>query len=98
MGYRIHVVLHHWGSDRNGIGLGTDLPSLRMYVSKCLVFQADQCPQIVGFLAAGLVFESSMVNALVYSEDGAKEAAAAGYILLSMVAVSEWQDERPARD
>ena len=29
-----------------------------------------------------------MINALVYSEDGAKEAAAAGYILLSMVAVS----------
>ena len=28
-----------------------------------------------------------MVNALVYEEDGAKEAAAAGYILLCMVAV-----------
>lgn len=28
-----------------------------------------------------------MVNALVYSEDGAKEAAAAGYILLCMVSV-----------
>lgn len=35
-----------------------------------------------------MVFASSMINALVYSEDGAKEAAAAGYILLSMVAVS----------
>lgn len=34
-----------------------------------------------------------MVNALVYSEDGAKEAAAAGYILLSMVAVSTWRYE-----
>lgn len=34
------------------------------------------------------MFASSMINALVYSEDGAKEAAAAGYILLSMVAVS----------
>lgn len=33
------------------------------------------------------MFASSMINALVYSEDGAKEAAAAGYILLSMVAV-----------
>jgi SHO1 osmosensor len=43
--------------------------------------------QIVGFLAAGLVFTTSAVNSLVYSPDGAKEAAAAGHILLSMVAV-----------
>jgi SHO1 osmosensor len=43
--------------------------------------------KVVGFLAAGLVFTSSVVNALVYSADGAKEAAAAGFILLSMVAV-----------
>lgn len=42
---------------------------------------------IVGFLAAGLVFTSSVINALVYSADGAKEAAAAGFILLSMVAI-----------
>ena len=39
-----------------------------------------------------------MVNALVYYEDGAKEAAAAGYILLSMVAVSTRQHESQARD
>jgi SHO1 osmosensor len=39
-------------------------------------------------LAAGLVFQTSSVNSLVYSSDGAKEAAAAGFILLSMVAVS----------
>lgn len=44
--------------------------------------------QIVGFLGAGLVFCSSIINALVYSTEGAKEAAAAGYILLSMVCVS----------
>ena len=43
---------------------------------------------IVGFLAAGLVLTTSSVNALVYSPEGAKEAAAAGHILLSMVAVS----------
>ncbi|KAI5196167.1 high osmolarity signaling protein sho1 [Aureobasidium subglaciale] len=41
---------------------------------------------IVGFLAAGLVFTTSSVNSLVYSSDGAHEAAAAGFILLSMVA------------
>lgn len=39
-----------------------------------------------------------MVNALVYSSDGAKEAAAAGYILLSMVAVSTWQHDRQVGD
>lgn len=44
--------------------------------------------QVVGFLAAGLVFCSSIINALVYSPEGPKEAAAAGYILLSMVFVS----------
>lgn len=39
-----------------------------------------------------------MVNALVYSSDGAKEAAAAGYILLSMVAVSTRKMEWGVRD
>lgn len=43
---------------------------------------------IVGFLAAGLVLTTSSVNTLVYSPSGAKEAAAAGHILLSMVSVS----------
>jgi len=42
---------------------------------------------IVGFLAAGLVLTTSSVNSLVYSPEGAKEAAAAGHILLSMVAI-----------
>lgn len=42
---------------------------------------------IVGFLSAGLVLTSSAVNSLVYSPEGAKEAAAAGHILLSMVAI-----------
>lgn len=51
------------------------------------VIHADSL-QVVGFLAAGLVFCSSIINALVYSPEGPKEAAAAGYILLSMVFVS----------
>lgn len=42
---------------------------------------------IVGFLAAGLVFTTSSVNSLIYYSDGAKEAGAAGFILLSMVMV-----------
>ena len=44
--------------------------------------------QIVGFLAAGLTYSTSIVNDLVYSPEGDKEAAAAGFILLSMVMVS----------
>ncbi|EUC28168.1 hypothetical protein COCVIDRAFT_91475 [Bipolaris victoriae FI3] len=42
---------------------------------------------IVGFLAAGLVFTTSSVNSLVYSPVTPFEAAAAGYILLSMIAI-----------
>lgn len=44
---------------------------------------------IVGFLAAGLVFTTSSVNSLIYSGDKAHEAASAGFILLSMVAVRQ---------
>lgn len=40
---------------------------------------------LVGYLACGLVLTSSSVNALVYSSSAAREAAAAGFILLSMV-------------
>lgn len=42
---------------------------------------------IVGFMAAGLVFTTSSVNSLIYYPNPAKEAAAAGFILLSMVSV-----------
>jgi len=42
---------------------------------------------IVGFLSCGLVLTSSSVNSLIYSSNGAKEATAAGHILLSMVSV-----------
>jgi SHO1 osmosensor len=43
---------------------------------------------LVGYLSCGLVLTSSAVNALVYSSSAAREAAAAGFILLSMVNVS----------
>jgi hypothetical protein len=42
---------------------------------------------IVGFLSCGLVLTSSTVNSTIYSSNGAKEATAAGHILLSMVNV-----------
>lgn len=42
---------------------------------------------IVGFCAAGLVFASSSANSLIYSNEKAHEAAAAGFILLSMVTI-----------
>jgi hypothetical protein len=42
---------------------------------------------VVGYLACGLVLTSSSVNATIYSSNGAREACAAGHILLSMVNV-----------
>lgn len=42
---------------------------------------------VVGYLACGLVLATSSVNNLVYSTNGASEAAAAGFILLSMVTI-----------
>lgn len=42
---------------------------------------------LVGLFSAGLVFTTSSVNSLIYYSDAAKEAAAAGFILLSMVSV-----------
>lgn len=42
---------------------------------------------VVGFLAAGLTYSTAIVNTLVYSTDPAKEASAAGFILLSMVMI-----------
>lgn len=42
---------------------------------------------ITGFMAAGLVFTTSSVNSLIYYSEAPKEAGAAGFILLSMVAV-----------
>ncbi|PNS18033.1 hypothetical protein CAC42_3992 [Sphaceloma murrayae] len=44
---------------------------------------------IVGFLSAGLVFTTSSVNSLIYLPNGARahDAASAGFILLSMVAI-----------
>lgn len=49
---------------------------------------ADLALQIVGFLAAGLVMTTSAVSTLVYQTAGTMQAAAAGFILLSMIAVS----------
>lgn len=42
---------------------------------------------ITGYLAAGLVLVTSGVNSLVYSKSGAREAAAAGFILLSILVI-----------
>lgn len=43
---------------------------------------------IVGYISVGLIATTSSVTSLVYSSEGAREAAAAGFILLSMVNVS----------
>ena len=80
-------MLHCGSTGGSSFGLDAYIPCCgRPRNSKILRIVAD-CQKVVGFLSAGLVFTSSVVNALVYSADGAKEAAAAGFILLSMVAV-----------
>lgn len=43
---------------------------------------------VVGLLSYGLSLTSSTVNTLVYAPGAAKEAVAAGHILLSIVSVS----------
>ncbi|PGH12295.1 hypothetical protein AJ79_04361 [Helicocarpus griseus UAMH5409] len=43
---------------------------------------------IVGYAAAGLSFTSLAVNSLIYDEHSAKQAAAAGFILQSMVNIA----------
>lgn len=42
---------------------------------------------LVGYLGCGLVLSTSSVNNLIHDNQGAKEASAAGFILLSMVTV-----------
>ncbi|KAK0726838.1 high osmolarity signaling protein SHO1 [Lasiosphaeria miniovina] len=42
---------------------------------------------IVGYLGCGLILSTSSVNGLIYTNNGAREAAAAGFILLSMVTI-----------
>lgn len=42
---------------------------------------------VTGYLAGGMVLVTSGVNSLVYAKSGAREAAAAGFILLSMVII-----------
>ena len=65
--------------------------SLFVVVGVFFVIAADSVQNYhvatVGYLGAGLVLTSSSVNALVYSASGARQAAAAGFILLSMVQV-----------
>ncbi|KAI0532794.1 hypothetical protein GGR58DRAFT_507025 [Xylaria digitata] len=40
---------------------------------------------LVGYMGAGLVLTTSSVNSLIYRTEGARQAAGAGFILLSMV-------------
>lgn len=73
---------------RRGLGFDTNVP--RRCEGGHFVLDGSHADswQIVGFLAAGLTFATAIVNTLVYSADGSKEASAAGFILLSMVMVS----------
>ncbi|KAK5093727.1 Transmembrane osmosensor [Exophiala xenobiotica] len=56
-----------------------------------IVFAADAANHyaiaIVGYLAAGLVMTTSAVSTLIYQNAGTMQAAAAGFILLSMISI-----------
>lgn len=76
------------------VAVGSDSThTYQVAVSQACLFNGPKPPanteQIVGFLAAGLTYSTAIVNTLVYSSDGAKEASAAGFILLSMVMVRQ---------
>ena len=87
VGNCIHALLHYWHNGRLRIRLGQYIQHCRKSRGKLFSQHILIASQIVGYLAAGLVFTTSAVNSLVYSSDGAKEAAAAGFILLSMVQI-----------
>jgi hypothetical protein len=53
---------------------------------------------IVGFLAAGIILTSSSANNIMYTTNSAREAAAAGFILLSIVNVRQPYRYRPHGD
>lgn len=61
-------------------------------VGLVVTFGTDTCNvygvAIVGYLGCGLVLTSLSANNLVYGNQGAMQAAGAGFILLSMVIVS----------
>ena len=52
---------------------------------------------VVGYMACGLVLTTSSVNNLLYTFSGARQAAAAGFMLLSMVLVSAFRHDRSNR-
>lgn len=62
---------------------------LLRYVAVTLRLLLLTCFQIVGYLAAGLVMTTSAVSTLIYQNAGTMQAAAAGFILLSMISVSQ---------
>jgi hypothetical protein len=45
------------------------------------------CGQITGYLSASLVFTALAINLSIYEPLGAKQAAAAGFILLAIIDV-----------
>lgn len=54
----------------------------------CLSWSGADDGQVVGYLSAAFVCTTLGVNSLVYESEGSKQAAAAGFILLSIVVVS----------
>ena len=79
---------HNLRVHRSRIRLDPYIPS-SCKLPRCTSFRNKTLSkhQMVAFLAVGLTYTTAIVNELVYKPEGAKEAAGAGFILLSMVMV-----------
>lgn len=44
---------------------------------------------LTGYCAAGMVLQTTAVNALIHSDQPARQASAAGFVLLSMITVRQ---------
>ena len=87
MGDCLPTLCHNGRFCCGGIRFDANIPGCCKMASLGMQWDGTDVLQVVGFLAAGLTYSTAIVNTLVYSSDGAKEASAAGFILLSMVMV-----------
>lgn len=83
---RIHAMLYHWYYDNLRCWRNEPLCYCGMLPTQNLRTRTNSF-KIVGYLAAGLVMTTSAVSTLIYQNAGTMQAAAAGFILLSMISV-----------
>ena len=80
-------MLHSGSHTGYVIGLGRRLSACCESIGKLSVWQSLTRAQLVAFLAIAFVYNTFGVSSVVFSGDGRQQAAAAGFILLSMVSL-----------